>query len=206
MKIFNTKHIENTSNDILKKIHSNIDRLAKDKILKEDLNDIKLKIFKEVELEALNFNIDKKQLSSRLFELTEIEIKRFSQGIDYSPGVKYLKYFFEMTLEGGSQELLFTCPSEYIPIEIKGSIVKNKIIIEFQTIFQKIGEIEGDKELVLKNRFKETFDKLEEGKLAINEDVKKINLEYEELILDLLKKKKKKIEDDDDFNNSLNNF
>lgn len=164
-------------------------------------------IFSGVKLKALDFNIkERSQPSSELFELTEIEVKRFSQGIDYSPGIKYLKYFFEITLKEGNSQLLYNIPSNYIPKEIKGKIIKDKITLEFQTIFQKIGEIEGDKELVLKNRFKETFEKLEEGRLAINKDVEKLNLEYEILILQLLKKKKKKIEGDDDSSNSLNNF
>ncbi|RTY82654.1 hypothetical protein EKL99_08080 [Flavobacterium sp. ZB4P23] len=206
MKIFNTKHIENTSSDIFKKIHLIVDNLTKNEILKKNLIDIKFRIFNDVKLEALDFNVNERsQPSSELFELTEIEVKRFSQGIDYSPGIKYLKYFFEITLKEGNQDLLFNCPNKYNPVEIKGRVVKDKITLEFQTIYQTISEI-SENQVILQKRFKETFDKLEEGKLAINEDVKKFNSEYENLILDLLKKKKKKIEDDDDFNNSLNNF
>lgn len=206
MKIFNTVHINNTSNDILKKIRLEINGLAKEDFLDKDLNDIKTSIFNDVKLLSLDFDINERQASNGLFELTEIELKRFSQSIDYSPGIKYLKFFFEITLKEGNQELIYNCPNEYIPIEIKGRVVKDKIKVEFQTTFQKINEIEGDKKLNLQNRFKETFEKLEEGRLAINKDVEKFNLEYENLILDLLTNKKNKIADNDDFNNSINNF
>lgn len=207
MKIFNTTHIQITSNKILEKIHREVDNLSKDKILKEDINDIKSMIFSGVKLKALEFNIkERSKLQEELVELTEIELKRFSRGIDYSPGVKYLKYYFEIILKGGDQKLLFNCPNNYIQKEIKGRVVSNKIILEFQTTFQKNSEISEDEQKNLKFFFNESFDKLEEGKLAINKDVEKFNSEYENLIFDLLTKKKKKIEDDDDFNNSLNNF
>lgn len=203
MEILFSKESVDVTNELIKKITSDIEKLTS--ITEDNILSHQKKIFNDYELEPLSFDINKINIEFNKVKPVPVHIL-LRDGVSYdNDDLFFGTIYLSGDLLSGTTSLLFNKPIDFIVNrDLNGYVDKNKIKVEFPTSIYNVDPMYKEDIDRFKERKKVLKNYLIDGINEINKAIPSKNIETKEKISELLNAKKVKLKAIEERNKFLN--